>query len=182
MEMSESVVAGAVFWLLAAAALGGAAVVAFSRNIVHSAFALLGTFAGVAGLYALLAADLVAVLQLLIYVGGVLVLILFAVMLTARIDEARVSNRSFGRGAGLFALLASGGGLLIVAAKVFPGMGGPPAAGGPTAAALGDALLGRFILPFEVVSVVLLAALLGGVTLARGRSPRDRDAAGEGGR
>ena len=66
---------GLLFYVLAALAVLGASQVAFARNIVHSAFSLLATFAGVAGLYALLSADLVAVIQLMVYVGGVLVLI-----------------------------------------------------------------------------------------------------------
>ena len=92
---------------------------AFSRNIVHSAFALLGTFVGVAALYALLAADLVAVIQLMVYVGGVLILILFAVMLTARIDEAKDSNPTVGRIPGLLAMLAVAGLLVVTAVKAF---------------------------------------------------------------
>src|SRR5713101_8960435 len=86
-----------IFYLIAALTIGSAMMVAFSRNIVYSAFSLLGTLMGVAGLYALLAADFVAVIQILVYVGGILVLIMFAVMLTHRIDDVAVSNRSVGR-------------------------------------------------------------------------------------
>ena len=71
-----------VFYLLAALTIGSALIVALSHNLVYSAFALLGAFMGVAGLYALLAADFVAVIQVMLYIGGILVLILFAVMLT----------------------------------------------------------------------------------------------------
>src|SRR5262249_21749117 len=70
-----------VFYLLAAITVGSAVGVAFSNNIVYSAFALMGTLLGAAGLFVLLAADFVAVIQVLIYVGGILVLMLFAVML-----------------------------------------------------------------------------------------------------
>jgi NADH-quinone oxidoreductase subunit J len=82
-----------------------AAWVAFSRNIVHSAFALLGTFFGVAGLYVFLSADFLAVVQALVYVGGILVLILFAVMLTGKIGDVKVSNRSAGVLPGLLLLV-----------------------------------------------------------------------------
>src|SRR5512147_3205304 len=86
-----------VFYLLAAVTVVSAMCVAFSNNIVYSAFSLMGTLLGAAGLFVLLAADFVAVIQVLIYVGGILVLMLFAVMLTHRVADVRVSNCSFGR-------------------------------------------------------------------------------------
>lgn len=165
--MTNTAVGQILFFALAALAVLGAAWVAFARNIVHSAFALLATFLGVAGLYAYLSADLVAVVQLLVYVGGVLVLILFAVMLTSRIAEVRITNRSSGVIPAGLALLVLAGTMTYIAVN-FPHPGAPAPAV-PTTATIGDALLGPFVLPFEVVSVVLLAALLGAVTLARGR-------------
>jgi len=77
----------AVFYLVAIITVGSAAMVAFSRNIIYSAFSLLGAFGGVAGIYVFLGADFVAAVQLLIYVGGILVLVLFAVMLTHRLTD-----------------------------------------------------------------------------------------------
>ncbi|MBI5502039.1 MAG: NADH-quinone oxidoreductase subunit J [Deltaproteobacteria bacterium] len=166
--MTTSLAGAVVFYALAALAVAGAAWVAFARNIVHSAFALLATFFGVAGLYAFLSADLVAVIQLLVYVGGILILILFAVMLTSRISEVKVSNRSAGFGLGLLVLLGTIGVMAAVALRV-PWGKAPPATPEPMAPGVGDALLGPYVLPFEVVSVLLLAALIGAVTLARGR-------------
>src|SRR5438093_12007937 len=90
-------VSSSVVYLIAISTVGSAVMVAFSRNIIYSAFSLLGTFAGVAGLYVFLGADFVAAVQLLIYVGGILILILFAVMLTHRITEVEVTNRAAGR-------------------------------------------------------------------------------------
>jgi len=90
-------VSTAVFYLIAAVAIGSALMVAFSRNIIYSAFSLLGTFMGVAGIYVFLGADFVAAVQVLIYVGGILVLILFAVMLTHRITDVEITNRAAGR-------------------------------------------------------------------------------------
>ena len=78
-----------VFYIFAAICLISGAVVVLSRNIAHAAFALLFTFFGVAGVYVLLGADFVGVSQLLIYVGGILVLFLFGMMLTANIDRLR---------------------------------------------------------------------------------------------
>src|SRR4029077_3114175 len=87
----------AVFYLVAIITVGSAAMVAFSRNIIYSAFSLLGAFGGVAGMYVCLGADFVAAVQLLIYVGGILVLVLFAVMLTHRITDVQITNRAAGR-------------------------------------------------------------------------------------
>src|SRR5919204_4490544 len=87
------------FLALAGLTLGSAGIVAFSKNIIHSTLALLGTFMGIAGLYITLSADFLAATQILVYVGGTLTLILFAVMLTARIEDIRTSNTATGRGA-----------------------------------------------------------------------------------
>jgi NADH-quinone oxidoreductase subunit J len=143
-----------------------AAWVAFSRNIVHSAFALLGTFFGVAGLYVFLSADFLAVVQALVYVGGILVLILFAVMLTGKIGDVKVSNRSAGVLPGLLLLVLLLGllGALVLAT---PWQVAGPAEAVPTTAAMGNALLSEYVLPFEVISVLLIAALVGAVTLVR---------------
>ncbi len=86
----------AVFVFLALATLVGAASVALSRNIFWSAMGLLSSLIGVGGMYVLLSADFVAITQLLVYIGGVLVLIIFAVMLTSQIQEINISNRSVG--------------------------------------------------------------------------------------
>src|SRR5271168_2464984 len=85
-----------IFYALAALTVGSSMLVAFSRNIVHSTFSLLGAFMGVVGIYILLAADFVAMVQLLVYVGGILVVTLFAVMLTQGIADVTVSNRTVG--------------------------------------------------------------------------------------
>lgn len=173
--MNDELIRGVIFYFLAALTVGGACLVAFSRNIVHSAFALLGTFLGVAGLYAFLSADLVAVIQLLVYVGGILILVLFAVMLTARIDEARISNPSLGLIPGLLVLFGVSTLMIAVAVQVF-NRGAVIAPEAPTSASVGNALLGPYVLPFEAISILLLAVLLGAVTLASGKMRKgDRD-------
>src|SRR4029079_10780405 len=86
-----------VFYLLAAVTVGSAAGVAFSTNIVYSAFSLMGTLLGAAGLYVLLAADFVAVIQVLIYVVVILVLMWCAIMLTHRVADVHISTRAFVR-------------------------------------------------------------------------------------
>lgn len=92
--MAAEILLNVVFYVLAAAAVAGAVAVAVSRNIVRSAFALLTVLFSVAGLYAVMKADFIAAAQVLIYVGGILVLIIFAVMLTHRITDVKLSNDS----------------------------------------------------------------------------------------
>jgi NADH-quinone oxidoreductase subunit J len=154
-----------VFYFLAALAVGGAAGVTLSRNILYSALGLLASLMGVAGIYIYLGADFVAVSQVLIYIGGVLVLILFAVMLTNRIGDVNISNASLGwPGA---SLLAAGLLPLLVAVAVevpWPVKAGAMA---PTTATLGHALLQRWLLPFELASMILLATLIGAIVIAR---------------
>ncbi len=91
---ASEILLNVVFYALAAGAVGGAVAVATSRNIVRSAFALLAVLFSVAALYAVMKADFIAAAQVLIYVGGILVLIIFAVMLTHRITDVKLSNDS----------------------------------------------------------------------------------------
>jgi NADH-quinone oxidoreductase subunit J len=164
--MSGVSIGDLLFYVIAAVTVVSAAGVAFSPNIVYSAFSLMGTFMGVAGLYVFLAADFVAVVQVLIYVGGILVLMLFAVMLTHRIADVRVSNRSVGR---LPALLIMGAvaGVMTKAVLGAPWHLVAPGTPAPTTYAIGNGFLGEYLLPFELASVVLLASLIAAVVLSR---------------
>ena len=155
-----------LFFVIAAFTVISAGGVAFSSNIVYSAFSLMGTFMGVAALYVFLAADFIAVIQVLIYVGGILVLMLFAVMLTHRIADVRVSNRSVGRlpALAIIVLIAGAMGKAVLGANWKTVPIDTPA---PTTYAIGNGFLGPYILPFELASVVLLAALIGAVVLSR---------------
>jgi NADH-quinone oxidoreductase subunit J len=156
---------GVAFAALALLTLGSAVVVAFARNVIHSAIALLGTLAGVAGLYLLLAADFLAAAQVLVYVGGTLILFLFAAMLTARIDQAGSSNAPGRRRLAFYATTLLVVGFSAVAIDtVWPTQ---PLVSVPSTAKLGHALLGQYVLPFELASLVLLAAMIGAVTIAR---------------
>ena len=156
----------AVFYLVAIITVGSAIVVAFSRNIIYSAFSLLGTFAGVAGLYIFLGADFVAAVQLLIYVGGILILILFAVMLTHRISDVEITNRAAGRTP---AVIITGVflGLLLQTVRDTPWVKVKEVLYQPTTAKIGDLFLQTYLLPFELASLVLLAAMIGAVVISR---------------
>ena len=156
----------AVFYLVAIITVGSALMVAFSRNIIYSAFSLLGTFAGVAGIYVFLGADFVAAVQLLIYVGGILVLLLFAVMLTHRITDVEITNRAAGR---IPALIVTGVFvyLLVQTVRETPWVKAKEIIYQPTTAKIGDLFLDSYLLPFELASLVLLAALIGAVVISR---------------
>jgi NAD(P)H-quinone oxidoreductase subunit 6 len=156
----------AVFYLVAVITVGSAMVVAFSRNIIYSAFSLLGTFMGVAGIYVFLGADFVAAVQVLIYVGGILVLILFAVMLTHRITDIEITNRAAGR---IPALIVVGVfiALLTQTVRETPWAKVKEIVYQPTTSKIGDLFLENYLLPFELASLVLLAAMIGAVVISR---------------
>lgn len=156
----------AVFYLLAAVTIGSALGVAFANSIIYSAFALMGTLLGVAALFVALGGDFLGVVQLLVYVGGILVLTLFAVMLTHRISDVNVSNRAVGRlpGAVLVGVVLW---WMIRVARRAAWVAGEPGAPAPTTYGIGDVFLTTYALPFEIASLVLLAALIGAVVVSR---------------
>ena len=154
-----------IYLLMAASLLAAVGVVTF-RNIFHSALALAGTLLGVAGIYLALRADFLAVVQILLYVGAVMTLILFAIMLTHRLGSQTVPQANKQSGPALAGLLILAG----LLSSLFLKTNWPvsEAALAPvTVLALAKALLGEFVFPFEVVSIVLLAALIGAVVIAR---------------
>ena len=160
-----------VFYGLATVAVLSAIVAAVAPRIVHAAFGLMAAFFGVAGIYALLGADFVAFAQIIIYVGGILVLLVFGVLLTARTEASlgidRPVRRAFAlaTGAFVFVLLA-----IAIDSTTFPHTvaNDDPQ---PTTASIGRAFLDpdQMLIPFEVASVLLLAALIGAAYLARRR-------------
>jgi NADH-quinone oxidoreductase subunit J len=157
---------GVLFFILAGFILACAVIVVFSKNIIHSAFSLLGVFAGVAGLYGLVVANFIAAVQLLVYVGGVLVIILFAIMLTRGIQDARQSNPSTGLiAANLVGVIVAV--ILITIAVTFPWQTKSVTEIASTVPLIGNALLDKYLIPFEILSVLLLAALIGAVMLVR---------------
>lgn len=156
-----------VFWLMATLTVASAVITAFSRNIVYSAFALLGAFAGVVGIYVLLAADFVAMVQIFVYIGGILVLTIFAVMLTQGIGDVNVSNRAVGTVPALATTLIIGA-VMLYATLNTPWYAAKAALTvAPTTYGIGNAFLDAYVLPFELASLVLLAALIGAVVISR---------------
>jgi len=155
-----------VFLLFSAITLGAGLAVVTSKNILHSAFYLILSFVGVAGLYVLLEAPFLAVVQILVYVGAIAVLIVFAIMLTRRLmskDLIQQNAQWIWAGLGTLGLFAA---LAFILFQVE----------WPTAAAsapenqvnlLGEALVGPYLVPFEVASILLLIALVGSIIIAR---------------
>ena len=141
--------------------------VVVSPNLVHSAVSLLFTLFGVAGLYVFLYADFLAATQIVIYVGGILVLIIFGVMLTNKIDKPVIVSNSSNKIIGVF---ISGFIFSILSIIVFQTKWDilPNNLEGPsTVKLIGNLILGKYLLPFELVSILLLAALIGSAMLAR---------------
>lgn len=156
-----------VFFGLSGLVVTASLLIAFSRNLVYSSFALLGTFAGVAGYFILLGADFLAVAQVLVYIGGIMVLYLFAVLMTSGIGDVKLTNRSIAVKWAVPAALL----LLILLAKLIYGtrwfVVDQVVPLEPTVARIGDMLLTEYLLPFELASVLLLGVLVGSVALAR---------------
>ena len=156
----------AVFYLLATFTVACALGVALSNNIMYSAFALMGTLMGVAGTFVMLGADFLGVVQLLVYVGGILVLTIFAVMLTHRIADVNVSNRAVGRPVAVL-LVGAIAWWMIKVAVAASWVAKAPGAPEPTTYGIGNAFLTDYILPYEIASLVLLVALIGAVVVSR---------------
>jgi NADH:ubiquinone oxidoreductase subunit 6 (subunit J) len=158
------------FYAFAALIIGSAIFAATAKRIVHSAFALMATFFGVAGIYALLGSDFLAVTQVIVYVGGILVLIVFGVLLTDRVpDEFKaVKGRSWlpaSVAAGLVFMALAGA---TMSAKWPHVVKGELPAPTTTVEAIGRSLLTDYLIPFEFASVLLLVVLVGAARLARG--------------
>lgn len=159
-----------LFLIFAAVTLGSALMVVTTRKMIHAAFWLIATLFGVAALYALLNAGFIAMVQIVVYVGAIAILFIFAVMLTRKDlrDAAKSLNANWGWAAIIALLVFSGFTMLL---RQWDGFGMKEAAAlpaGDMVAQLGEALVSpnMYLLPFEVASVLLLAALIGAVYVA----------------
>ena len=159
-----------IFLILSAFILGSALAVVTVRNIIHSALWLIASFFGVGALYLLMEAEFVAIVQVLVYVGAISILILFAIMLTRHVTGEGV-RQLYKRW--WVALLVAAGlfGLLIVPTVFnFSWEGTAVQAQQPTAISsaveLGTAFMREYLLPFELASVLLLVALIGAIVIA----------------
>lgn len=154
------------FFLVAALTLVAGFMTVTLRNVFHAGLALVGTFFGVAGVYLMLEAEFLAVVQVLIYIGAIAVLILFAVMLTRGLMRNESSNINKQWAWAALAIVTLFLGMFLVILQV-PWVQSGTAVYTDILPYLGTSLLTTYLLPFEVVSVLLLATLIGAFIIAR---------------
>lgn len=162
----------AAFYFFAIIIIASAWVVVSSKNIMYSAFSLLFTFFGVAGLYVLLNADFIAVTQIVVYIGGILVLIIFGVMLTNNIvgvdiQSGSISNIKKYTIAAIVTFAAIALSLIFMNTNWFTSVA---ARTDITIEIIGQKLLTDYLIAFEVASVLLLIAIVGAALIARKKS------------
>jgi NADH-quinone oxidoreductase subunit J len=160
------------FYVIAATMVGAAVMVVTSRNVVHSALALIVVFGGVAAQFILLANEFVAATQVLVYIGAIMVLMLFGIMLTrSKIGrDPHMTNDHWWVGVVTALLLAGVMGYALLDAfgdDALPAERELTAVDGSNTATISDAIFGQYLIPFEVISVLLLAALVGAIVVAR---------------
>jgi len=157
------------YYFLAGLILASASVVVFSRNIMYSAFALLFTLFGIAGLFVLLNADFLAITQIMVYIGGILVLIIFGIMLTTNITGVNIKTGTMSKIqrviAGILALIFCISLIVIFdSTSWYLANANAPAS---TINSIGNELLTNYLLAFEAASVLLLIAIIGAALIAR---------------
>jgi len=157
--------ADALFWIFAAVMIGSAILVVTMRDIIRCGLAMIVCFGSLAGIYVILGAPLIAATQVIVYIGGISVLILFAIMLTQTKDAP---SRLVFQTQALPAAIAS----IVIAVVIALAIGATDWSEADKRIRLATNLLStelfdKFVLPFEVVSVLLLAAVIGGVYLAK---------------
>jgi len=162
------------FLILAVITVLGAIGTMALRNLVHCALCLVVTFAGLAGLFLQLEAQFVGLVQILVYVGAVAILVVFAILLTRQADADAAAPIATGTAWGLViatgAFLIFGGAIRksLVSWRLPPP---PPEAGARSVRAIGDRLMSEYVLPLEVLGLLLTAALIGAVILAMTERP-----------
>ncbi len=160
---------GLAFYVFAAALVVSALAVVLLPRIVHAALALVFFFFVISGVYVLLQAEFIAATQVIIYVGAITVLFLFAIMLTHRsyAPDSNPENYQW-PAAGVVAVLTFGTLLYVLSQATFPLSNLSAPGGVPNVTeALGQLLMGVYLLPFEIAGLLLLAAMIGAIVLAK---------------
>jgi NADH:ubiquinone oxidoreductase subunit 6 (subunit J) len=155
----------ALFWIFAAVMIGSAFLVVTMRDIIRCGLAMIVCFGSLAGIYAIIGAPLLAAAQVIVYIGAISVLILFAIMLTQTKDApSRLVFQTQAVPAAIASIVIA---VVIALAIGATDWGEAAKRARLTAEALSNVLFNSFVLPFEIVSVLLLAAVIGGVYLAK---------------
>ncbi len=154
------------FWLLAVVLLASALAVVLTRNLFHSVLYLALALTATAGVFLSLDAEFLAAIQLLLYAGGVVTIVVFAIVVTERLvgDRITQTSRQIAAGFGI------AGALLVAILAIFrrsPLTVPRPAVSGDLTRAIGQSLLTTYVLPFELLAVLFLAALVGALYFAR---------------
>ncbi|MEL6534890.1 MAG: NADH-quinone oxidoreductase subunit J [Bacteroidota bacterium] len=155
-----------LFYAFGALTLGGGVFLLLTKNVLYAAYGLMATLLGMAALYVFLGADFVGATQIIVYVGGVLVLVLFGVMLTNRLSGQKILSTSHNRLAGysLALILLAVFGFAIYSLN-WSGVKATPTEG--TVKPIGQALMTDYLLAFELIGVLLLIVLVGAAYVAR---------------
>lgn len=165
--MTEQLITDLVFWLFCLITIGGAVYVLLSNHVLYAAYGLLVTFLGVAGIFVFAGAEFVSAAQIMIYVGGILVLLVFGIMLSSRrkagIDHLKVENVPRGTGVLIAGLLGTM--LILLASR----LSFSSDVNGQWLAikSLGFSLMTTYVVILEVVGMLLLMALIGATYLAK---------------
>jgi len=165
------------FYITATIMVAGALLTVLVRNILHSAVALIGTFFGSAILYFLLSAEFIAVAQVMVYIGGVVVFIVFAILLTSRLGESAPKTRALRKFVALFFSIT----VAVLAVMLLKEVNWTSQTATDSFASLssiGKRLISTdetgFLLPFEAISLLLLISLIGAVTIAHTNKEHDK--------
>ena len=155
-----------LFYVLAFIIVVSAVMVVFNKNVVHSAFSLFFTLFAISGIYVLLKADFIALTQIMVYVGGILILLIFGVMMTTKVTNVELKTKNLNT---IPSLVFSIGIVTILIFVIFStkwnirlGLDSEE-----TVTQIGIMLLSKYLLPFEIASIVLLVALIGSAMFAR---------------
>ena len=161
-----------LFWIFAICCVGSAALVIWSRSPINAAMSLVATFFFLAGIYILLMAHTIAVLQVLVYTGAVMVLFLFVIMLLSLNEPGPRSGITFSKVLGGGSALALGAFIITVMLRLdlqTADLSGAQGQTFGTMARMGELIYGLYLFPFEAVSLLLLAAIVGAVVVAKSR-------------
>ena len=154
------------FWTLAVVLVGSALCVVLSKNLFHAVLWLALALTGTAGVFLLLEAEFLAAVQLLLYAGGIVTIMVFAIVVTERLVGERISqtNRRIAAGALVAVALA---GTVVTTLWRQPFTAARPALTGDVTRSIGEAVMTRFVLPFELLALLMLAGLMGAIYFAR---------------